>query len=158
MPTSTIIIIAVIVVVCVVGMIVAMKVFGAAKEKAKAFKAEALRSGAVVNCYGEIISVDGNKPIRGQDFVTGGDMETVLRLAPGAHHFQAKFSTTETRLGGNKTFDTGQVDFDAQLQHGVEYTIGLYEDQGDPSKTITLLEMQTSGVMGHTWYLTLEAR
>jgi len=157
MSPTVIIIIVVIVVVCVVGMIIAMRFTNATKAKAKSFTTEALQSGAVVNFYGEIISIDGNKKlVKGQDFVTGGDLQAVIRLTPGSHHVVAKFSVVEARLGGNKTFETDKMDFDLSVEQGVEYTFGVRDEQGDPAKTVFSTELRTRELVGRTKYLTLE--
>jgi len=159
MSPTVIIIIVVIVVVCVVGMIIAMRFTGATKQKAASFTSEALQNGAVVNVYGEIVSIDGNKNLtKGQDFVTGGDLQAVVRLAPGNHHFEAKFSIVEARLGGNKTFKTDTITFDAPLEQGQEYILGVRDDQDDPAQAVFSMELRTGELIGRTKYLTLEKK
>ena len=85
-------------------------------------------------------------------------MEKVIRLHPGIHKFSAKFSISDARLTGNKTFYTDKLDFEIPVELGVAYTIGVYDNLGDEGKTVFSLPLRTEEWIGRIKYLVCEKK
>ena len=156
--TTIIIIIARIFGVCFLAMIPLVLLNKKSKGKADAFKIEALKTGAVVNFYGDHLLIDGAKPTKGQDYIIGGDLEKVIRLYPGNHKFSAKFQITDVRMTGNKSFVSEKLEFELPLEQGVEYVVGVYDDLGDENKTVFSLQLRTVELIGRIKYLVCERK
>ena len=158
MPTTTIIVVA-----CVFGgsfllMIPLMLLNRKNKSRAETFRLAALETGAIVNFYGDALVLNGVKPVKGQDYVLGEGLEKVIRLYPGVHTFRAKFSVTDARVTGNKTFTTDRIDFELPLELGMEYIVGICDDLGEENKTIFSLPLRTVELIGRTKYLICERK
>ena len=156
MNTTTMVIIACMFGGCLLLTIPLSLLFKKKKGAADAFKREALQAGAVLNFYGSSLKIDGSSPVKGQDYVLGGGLERVIRLYPGTHKFSARFTITDARVGGSKSFKTDKIEFELSLEQGTEYTIGLYDDPGQADKTVFMMEMYTAELLSRKKYLVCE--
>jgi len=91
---------------------------------------------AFVDFFGQVQEIDGRHPVRGEDYVIGSNLQAVVRLVPGEHHFRGRFSATTHGRQFDTNWVSDSLDLNLFVEPGGKYRIALFTELPDPDTVL----------------------